>query len=135
MNNTEIGFLLSLGLNILVIVESVQVSLYGYAFTLRLFKHDRFHPWLPALAGMSVMSLAIGYAFFLLLINGMQYHTIDRFSTILISILVVTGQRLKTVTIWRIDYELGKWGRIRCFIAELVFVAFVTLVLHYNFGF
>lgn len=127
--------LFSLGLHILTAFEATQVALYGYSFTLRLLKADRRHPWLPALIGMSIQGAVVSTWYTLLIVTDMINRLNSWFLADAVAVGLVISNRLKIITIWRIDYGLTMWARIRCFIAEIVGVSTLTLLLHYLAGF
>jgi hypothetical protein len=126
-------FLFSLGLNIWVIIEALQVAFYGYGFAFRLLAHQRDHLWLPALFGMAVTGLAVAIGFILSTIAQTEQHVVDPWAVDVIAVLLLIGYRLKIVTIWRIEYGFGKWVRIRCAVAEVLAVTAITLFLHFYY--
>lgn len=134
MTSSDLAYLFTLGLNLFVILEGLQVALYGYGFIFRLLKHDRRQPWIPALMGMSLTGATIAATYFIFVVYQTAGHIVDSATRIALSLLLLLGFRLKTVTIWRIDYGFRPRTRIGLFLAEFCFVLLLTLTVHYHYG-
>jgi hypothetical protein len=132
----DLLYRLAIFIHVLVVFECTQAAFNCYSLSIRLFSRDRGHPWLPALVGMVMMTMATAFLYILYIVTDVLRDPAQldiRLSTVL-GILFIISARLKIVTVWRVDYDMPALRRIMCFVAELIAVAAVTVGLNILYG-